>query len=231
MDTNKFTIPIAIIIAGLIVGGSIYLSSKKTAEPTKNNLLLTTGPEASRPVTSDDHILGNPNADIVIVEYSDTECPYCKEFHKTLNQLVAEYGPSGKVAWVYRHFPIDGLHPKARKEAEATECAREIGGNNKFWEYTNAIYDRTPSNNGLPVEELPKIASDIDLPLDTFNQCLQSGKFADKVEADYQEAVRTGGRGTPHSILVIKSTGEKIPVEGALPYTNLKQAIDSILAQ
>src|SRR6185436_7093141 len=83
------------------------------------------------PVTEKDHILGNPNAEVIMVEYSDLECPFCKEFHSTLRRVMNEYGKDGKVAWVYRHFPIDSLHPKARKEAEATECAAELGGESK----------------------------------------------------------------------------------------------------
>jgi protein-disulfide isomerase len=101
------------------------------------------------PVTEKDHITGNPQADVVLIEYSDTECPFCKRFHETMIQVMAEYGASGKVAWVYRHFPLDALHSKARHEAEATECATELGGNEKFWAYLNKLEEITPSNNGL----------------------------------------------------------------------------------
>ncbi len=100
-----------------------------------------------RPVSESDHILGNIDAKIIIVEYSDLECPFCKVFHSTMHQVVKEY--SGEVAWVYRHFPIVGLHPKAFREAEATECAWEQGGNEVFWKYTDKLFEVTPSNNGL----------------------------------------------------------------------------------
>lgn len=99
------------------------------------------------PVTPKDHISGNPQADLMIVEYSDPECPFCKRFHETMTQTMSEYGKSGKVAWVYRHFPLDSIHSKARKESEAIECAGEIGGNDKFWEYMNKLMEITPSNN------------------------------------------------------------------------------------
>src|SRR5574343_1436136 len=107
----------------------------------------------------------------MFVEYSDTECPFCKQFHSTLRQMMDEYGKDGKVAWVYRHFPIDGLHPKARKEAEATECANELGGPSKFWEYTNMIYERTPGNDGLDPANLPKFAKEIGLDEKAFTEC------------------------------------------------------------
>jgi len=229
MDTNKFTIPLAIIVAGLIIGGSIYLSSNK--QPSKEiNEVIPRGPEAMRPITADDHILGNPNADIIIVEYSDIECPFCKQFHVTLKRIMSEYGPTGQVAWVYRHFPIDSLHKNARIEAEATECAAELGGNAKFWEYTDTIYERTTSNDGLDLAQLPIIAEEVGLNKEAFNECLNSGRYAEKVQADYENAVASGGEGTPHSILIITSTGERVLIPGALPYQNIKQAIDGILS-
>ncbi|MCK9352115.1 MAG: thioredoxin domain-containing protein [Candidatus Paceibacterota bacterium] len=106
------------------------------------------------PVTANDRITGNIDAPIKIVDYSDTECPFCKRFHQTMLDIMKEYGASGKVAWVYRHFPLDGLHQKARYEAEAAECAFEQGGNTKFWEYLDLMFKVTPSNDGLDVEFL-----------------------------------------------------------------------------
>ncbi|MCI0542492.1 thioredoxin domain-containing protein [bacterium] len=100
-------------------------------------------------VNPGEHILGNPNAEIFIIEYSDLECPFCKRFHETMKQAMEQYGKDGQVAWVYRHFPLDAIHNKARKEAEATECAGELGGNDMFWKYTNKLMEITPSNNQL----------------------------------------------------------------------------------
>jgi len=111
-------------------------------------------------ITKDDHILGDINAPVKIVEFSDTECPFCKRFHQTMEQIIDEYGKTGQVAWVYRHFPLDSLHSKARKESEALECAGEQG---KFWEYTSSVYKTTPSNNKLDPNQLFKIAIDLGL--------------------------------------------------------------------
>jgi protein-disulfide isomerase len=101
------------------------------------------------PVTEKDHIAGNPSADLILVEYSDPECPFCKKFHTTMLQVMDTYGKDGKVAWVYRHFPLDAIHSKARKEAEAIECAGELGGNDKLWAYLNKLEEITPANNQL----------------------------------------------------------------------------------
>jgi protein-disulfide isomerase len=180
------------------------------------------------PVSSKDHIRGNPNAPVKIVEYSDTECPFCKKFHESMKQVIGEYGKNGKVAWVYRHFPLDQLHSKARKEAEATECAAELGGNDKFWSYLDRLMEVTPANNGLDPAELPKIASYVGLDAVKFNECLTSGKYAQKIEEHVQNAVATGGQGTPWSIVIGKN-GKKYPLSGAQPYESIKQLVQTAL--
>ena len=117
--------------------------------------------KAVKPVNVKDHILGRADAQVKIVEFSDLECPFCKRVHPTLKRIMEEYGESGKVAWIYRHFPLDTLHKKARKEAQATECANELGGNKAFWAYTDKLFEITPSNDRLDLSLLPKIAEDI----------------------------------------------------------------------
>lgn len=114
-----------------------------------NAPLPKTSDESSnvRSVGDSDHLRGDPKATVKVVEFSDLECPFCKNFHRTMQQVMEEY--SDKVAWVYRHFPLDSLHPKARKEAEATECAAELQGNDGFWAYVDKLFEITPSNNGL----------------------------------------------------------------------------------
>jgi protein-disulfide isomerase len=229
MNMEKLSVPIAIVIAGVLIAGALYYSNIKTPAKIVNNAIVENTTTSMKPVTSDDHVLGNPNADIIIVEYSDTECPFCKTFHSTLQRVMNEYGKDGKIAWVYRHFPIDSNHPKARKESEAMECANELGGNEKFWEYTNLLYQTTNSNNSLDPAELPKIAKTVGLDVAAFNTCLSSGKYATKVEAGVQDAIKAGAQGTPYSIILSKD-GTKTPITGgAVPYENLKPIIDALL--
>lgn len=231
-DTNALLIPGSILLAGIIIsiavvygGGSMGpkapMPSAATPPPATANPL-----DAMRAISDADHYRGNLNAPVKIVEYSDPECPFCKQFHNTLKQVMAKYG--GNVLWVYRHFPLDGLHPKARKEAEAMECAYELSGNDGFWKFTDRIYEVTPSNNGLDPAELPKIAQHVGLDVNKFTACLSSGKYASKIEADYQNAVATGGQGTPHSI-VIAPNGDKVPLSGAQPLASVTQMIDTAL--
>ncbi len=181
-------------------------------------------------ITAGDHIRGNPNAPVKIVEYSDTECPFCKRFHGTMQQVMERYGGRGEVAWVYRHFPIPQLHPKAPREAEATECAHELGGAEKFWAYLDRLFTVTPSNDNLDPAELPKIADAVGLNVAQFTACLSSGRYASHVEAEVQNAVATGGSGTPWSIIVA-ADGTKYPLSGAQPYASVRQLIELALRE
>jgi protein-disulfide isomerase len=187
---------------------------------------------AVKPVGPSDHIFGNPDARVKVIEFSDFECPFCKHFHATMKQLTSEYEKDGKVAWVYRHFPIDQLHPKARKEAQASECANELGGNKAFWAYANRLFEVTPSNNGLDPAMLPQIAQESGLDRAAFEACLggdaRGGKYAAHIESDYQDASASGGEGTPYT-LVIGPTGKIYPINGALPYEAVKAIVETAL--
>lgn len=89
-------------------------------------------------ITEKDHIRGNPNARITLVEYSDLQCPFCKRFHPTVQQALEEYG--GQIRWVYKHYPIDQIHPQARPAGEAAECIGEQKGNEGFWQFVDAVF-------------------------------------------------------------------------------------------
>lgn len=182
--------------------------------------------KAMRPVSQGrDHIRGNPVAPVTLVEYSDFECPFCKRFHQTAKKLVDESG--GRVKWVYRHFPLEELHPvKARKEAAASECAAELGGSGAFWKFADRMYELTASNNRTDIETvLPQIAREIGLDAAKFAACRVSGRHDRRIEEDHQNALATGGSGTPWSIVVSKS-GKSYPLSGAQPYAVVKQLVE-----
>lgn len=222
---EKFAVPIAIVAAGALIAGALFFVNKDKAvqpgQPTDTVAVEIRG------VQKDDHIQGNPNAKVVIVEYSDTECPFCKQYHETLKRIMAEYGPSGEVAWVYRHFPLPQLHPKAPKQAQAAECAGALGGEEAFWKFLNRVYEVTPSNNGLDDAQLPIIAEFAGVDKAAFEKCLMSETGKDRVQKDASEAAAAGGRGTPHSIILVG--GEQVPVQGAQPYEVVKGLIDTLL--
>lgn len=222
--------PMAIVIAGVIIGVSLILAigRKEASGPQLAKLDEAIKPEApdiknAKPVTATDHIFGDPQAPIKLVGFSDTECPACRKLHFTLHELLREY--DGRVAWVYRHLPLDGVHEKSRKEAEATECATELGGNVKFWAYIDRLYEITPSNDDLNPAELPNIAAAVGLDVDKFKACLASDRLAARVEEQARDAVASGAQGTP--FVVIVKNGEPIDtIAGALPLPAIKAKLD-----
>lgn len=251
MEQNKnstsYLIPLSIIVAAVIVAGAIIFSgSSRTTPDTGTTAAADSAGQASapqaptntslenvRPVGDDDHILGNPDAPIMIVEYSDYECPFCKRFHFTMKKIMDEYGKKGQVAWVYRHFPIEGLHPKNAKRVAATaECVADQAGDAGFWAFTDGFFSKTPSNDQTDLSTvIPEIISTIDgVDINQVNECVASGKYDEHIQDDFNNALQTGGQGTPWSIIITKS-GKKFPLNGALPYRTVKSLIDTALTE
>lgn len=225
-------VPVAIVIAGALIAAALYYGGRSPAQTAGER---EEGTEAAgevagetvgefRPIDAGDHVRGAANAKVTMIEYSDLECPFCKRFHPTLQQAVDEF--PNDVRWVYRHFPLEQLHSQAPKEAEATECAGEQG---KFWELVDLIFEVTPANDGLNLDELPKLAQQAGVAnVQQFQDCLASGKYADRVAKDLADAEAAGGRGTPYTVLV-GSDGKKVPISGAQPYASVKAAIQDLL--
>lgn len=174
------------------------------------------GTTATAPaVTADDHVRGNPNAKITMIEYSDFECPFCGRHKPTLDQVLAQYGDD--VNLVYRHFPLTSIHPNAQKAAEASECA---GAQGKFWEYHDILFD---NQTALTIPSLKAYAGQLGLNQAQFDNCLDSGEFASKVTKQAQEAQAAGITGTPGTFV-----GDQL-VRGAFPLATFTQIIDGLL--
>ena len=231
--SDKIILPLSIVVAGLLIAGGIYLNGRITKEiPTvtqKQQLASQNLADILRPIDANDHILGSSKARILVVEYSDTECPFCKNFHNAMLSIMQTYGKEQNVAWIYRHFPIAEIHSKSLKEAEALECAGSLGGNSKFWEYTNKIYEVTPSNNTLDSKQLTEVAKQVGLSSVAFDTCLQSGEFTPRVNLDIRNAQELGATGTPYSVVIDTKTNKFYPMDGFYPYGEIKSVIDLIL--
>lgn len=225
-ETNKFLIPSAIVVAGALVAGAIYYGDT-SRKLTTNNQRPTTGEIEVPPITAQDHFRGSRDAELIVVEYSDMECPFCKTFHNTMNTVLGTYGT--QVGWVYKQFPIAQLHARAQKEAEASECVAELGGNTAFWNYLDKIFETTNSNDSLDPAELPRLAGEVGVDKNAFNTCLESGRFTSKVQSEIDEAYKAGARGTPYSVIINKS-GEVVGViNGAEPLANVRARLDALL--
>jgi len=232
------SIPMAIIIAGVIIAGAVAFSRIGPVQvPAPSGLpgavaqRQTPGPPPEhfdiRAISDADHIWGDKNAPVTLVQYSDLECPFCKNVHPTLTKILQDY--AGKVRVVYRHAFV---HQKGPAEANAAECASAQG---KFLEFIETIFANTPSNDGLNLEDLPKYAKDsgvADIP--AFEACVKDIAYKDVIDADNAEfgslnqvMSATGNPiGTPFFILIGKD-GKETPIIGAQPYQAFQQAIDS----
>ncbi len=161
--------------------------------------------------------MGPDNAPITIIEFSDYECPYCRKWHlEAFPQLKAEYGD--QIRLVYRDFPLTSIHANASPAAVAANCANE---QDMFWAYNEKLF----------IGELPMgrnayetYAEELGLELEGFKECMESGRYVDEVEADYQYAATLGIRSTPTFFV------NGIPVVGAQPFEVFKTLIDKELA-
>lgn len=223
------------VIAGALIALAVYFGDGRSTPANVNPEVVNSPAVAAqrppaptvgdiRPIDDKDHAKGPANAKVTVIEYSDTECPFCKRFHATMEQVSKEF--PNDMRWVYRHFPLDQLHQKARKESIAAECAGEQG---KFWEMLDKIYEVTPSNDGFDLTTLPELAKGIGVAnVQQFEACLDSGKFDQRIEDDIADAQEAGGRGTPYSV-IIAADGSKTPLSGAQPFEAVKAAIQQAL--
>ena len=166
------------------------------------------------PARADDHIRGDANAPVTIVEYADFQCPYCQQMHASLRAAVHE----GRIRWIYRHFPLSSIHPLAFKEAESAECA---GAQGKFWEYTDALFAaqaRLGSSSALE-HELTSLAEGINADPAALKECLDSRQFAQTVGKQMREAEALQISGTPTIFINSKRH------EGSIPYNDLKDLL------
>lgn len=221
------TIGLALILGLLLSGKS--LGAPAAVAGTNNQVAVAPTPTAQDPTAptppagpvkavdeQNDHIKGNKNAKVTMIEYSDFECPFCLRHVATVEQALKDY--PNDVRLVYRHFPLS-FHPEAQKAAEASECAGKQG---KFWEMHDEIF-KANSAGTMSVAKWKEIARTLKIDGNAFDKCLDSGETAAKIAQDENEGAAAGVAGTPGTFV----NGEL--VEGAVPYASFKQIIDSKL--
>lgn len=175
------------------------------------------------PVSKDDWVTGNKNARYALIEYSDIDCPFCKQFHPTAQQLIKD---RNDFMWVYRNFPLDSLHPNARRKAEAAECAGKVGGNDKFWAFLN---EAVSEGSAVGPDKMSDIASKVGVNVTNFNNCYNKNETKDLVNADITSGTKAGINGTPGNILLDTKTGKTVVVPGAVPYEQLKSYVAQLV--
>ncbi len=213
--------------ASKIVGAS-WGSSARTIPVAANTGAAAPTPAQGQPsapsapaaitVTAGDHIRDNKNAKVVLVEYSDFECPFCGRHHPTMQNIMKKYG--NKVAWVYRHFPLS-FHPQAMPAALASECAAEQG---KFWEFADEVFaNQSALQGGQPY--LEGLAGKLGLNADKYKSCIAAQKYLSRIQKDQQEGGTYGVDGTPATFV------NGTLVSGAVPEAQLTSIIDQALAK
>ncbi len=231
-----------LIAIGLITLGAllvVFFAVYPNIQATQSVVVPTPYP---RPM-ADRNAMGDPNAPITIVEYSDYQCPYCRRFsEQTEPQLMETYIKTGKVYFIYRsmgNFLSDNIarargtiNSESRDSAMAAYCAADQG---KFWEYHDILFaNQTGEGVGAFSEaRLRVMAQKIGLDMKAFNECFNSGKYRQQVEQDYQDGIAAGVNGTPHFVIPIWSNGvqKTQAIEGAQPFSVFQQTIESILQE
>lgn len=222
---SSLTIPVAIVVGGLIVAAAVYISVKPEGPAGDGKVYRA---NIVRPVDSQDHILGNPAAKVMIIEYSDFQCQYCKAFHTTLEQVIANEGTDGDVAWVFRHFPLSEIHANAVSHARAAECAAATSGNDAFWKFAGELFKGQP----VSPSQYGSLASAALITGDAFAACNANASTTldARIQADRKNAMDMGAKGTPFSVILAPGK-EPIVLDGAYPYDAVRQLLDQALAQ
>ncbi|HVV38744.1 MAG TPA: thioredoxin domain-containing protein [Candidatus Paceibacterota bacterium] len=215
---------VAILISGLLIAGSILFINTHPAQPAvaENNQLPA---NANVPApTASDHIVGSPSAPIVLVEYSDFQCPYCAMVYPTLKRIVSE--SQGQIAWIYREYPLVSIHPQAKPAALAAECITEQLGNDGFWKFADTIFN---DQSKMAPAYYAQLAAQMGADSTKFAACVSSEKYQSVLDQGTQEAESNGGNGTPFTVVV--GNGVQVPVSGAQPYANFMAVINAIKAR
>ena len=238
------TIIIVIGIASFLGGSQISnLDSNQISQEELNdaiaklelkilqNKLPSNQPVVELKISADnDPIIGNSNAPITIIEFSDFQCPFCAKFHiQTLPAIMNEYVNDDKVKLVFRDFPIQSIHPNALPASIAAECANEQG---KFKEMHYILFERqnewSKKNTDNVIILFNQYASKLGLEEEKFDSCLKNGKYIEEIQKDLDDGRTYGVSGTPQFFIGNDQIGF-IELKGAQPFENFKKVIDSQL--
>ncbi|MCB9820721.1 thioredoxin domain-containing protein [Candidatus Nomurabacteria bacterium] len=213
----------AIILAGLLVAIAIFVTNSGGGTNTQNSDDGIKIQNPSPQVVDAESLIRGETKDtqVYIVEYSDYDCPFCARFHPTMKSIVEKY--DGKVAWVYKQFPLTSRHPNAYQKSVAALCVNKIGGEEKFWQYTDLLFE-TPRQNS----ELATLAGSLGIDTSAFDECMNSPEVQSLVDADIAEAQSLGATGTPFAVAVKKDGTNEI-IRGAVPQEEVEKIINTLL--
>ncbi|HMK07613.1 MAG TPA: DsbA family protein [Anaerolineales bacterium] len=215
------------ITYALIITGVILVVGFLVVLPSLTPVGQVTVPQPFDYPSPDDHAMGDPKAPVTIEEYSDFQCPFCKHFHdETLRQIVDAYVRTGKVYFIYRHFPIVDRNDPAQESHGAATAAICAGRQNRFWDYHDVLFANQNGENigDFNQRRLLAMAEKLGLDMSAFKTCLNSQDARSAVAADSLLASQNGLSSTPSFLVNGK------PLLGAQPYDVFQKAIEAALS-
>ena len=236
------SLPLSILAAGLLIGGSLLGAGNVIKDGIKNSGLIsstagtsagiTTTPTPTNATVALGSMVkrGSDNAKIAIVEFSDFECPFCGQYFTDAGKnIMSDYVDTGKINLYYRHLPLS-IHPHARELAEAAVCANDQG---KFWQYHDDVFTKIVANNRtVPNGLIQTVSNDVGIDSAKLTDCINSKKDSSIIDTDSKDATAAGIDGTPGFVIGIMKDGKVqngTIISGAQPYAQFKQIIDSYL--
>lgn len=226
LTTPMAIIVAAIIIAGGLMGYGVITQGGSNAAPKP----LFKG----KAIDATDYVEGKTNSKVFVVEYSDPECPFCGQVSATIKQLRTDY--VGKVAFVYRHFPLTQIHKNAFDRSRAMACAGKVGGTEKYYAYIDAYYgyETSKQSTEIPKTGLEDFARTVGLDMTAFSSCMKNNETAQLVTDSVTDGAAAGVQGTPSTFILVKTKKgyEQVSmVDGARPIDYFKTVIDEALAR
>lgn len=228
---NSLFFSIIVVVSAVVIGFGIFVYRSnilKELSPEKKETQHNQNNQINK-ITENNHILGNPNADLILIEYADFLCIYCKEFHNTMRIIMDQYGSSGRIAWVYRHSPSQtDVNSDSMRLALTSECVAKFFGNSNFWLFVNKIFD-----DNLPTGQIDKLSIDLaleklNIDKEKINNCVQNQETLEVIEQDIMDQryllSADNNFGTPYNVIIPK-TGEVMSFSGAIPYVFMEDLI------
>lgn len=224
-QTSAINTPTAVIIGSIIIAVAVFFSDgisfKKEVDPEKARQKELA---SILQIAEDDYVRGNKDAEIIVYEYSDIDCPFCREFHNTMRESIEQHDD---IAWVYRHLPLDSLHPFARIKSEAVECAGSLGGESAFVGLLDVMFDDASYHNVFDIEKAGSFVESLGVSKQDFEQCVSNQTFAEKVQSHVEQATKAGAQGTPFSIIATRAGEILLELPGYVDTATMNQILNN----
>lgn len=231
-DGFVLTTPLAIIVASIVIAGGLMgyglITQGNSANATPKAMFK------GKAISDTDYVEGKVDSKVVVIEYSDPECPFCGQVSATIKQLRSEYGD--KAAFVYRHFPLTQIHKEAFDRSRAIACAGKVGGSTKYYQYIDTYYgyETSKQSTQMPATALNDFAKTIGLDMTAFTTCMKENQTGQLVTDSVTDGATAGVQGTPSTFILVKTKKgyEQISmVDGARSLDFFKTAIEEALTR